>query len=170
MVSNKLTMEYIFYIFVIMVIILEILVYFRNILPSGYMDSVYTILTSFMTMSILIIITKYNDIILKSNITNFKELYLIIHSIFLILPLSILLYIHAKYHGEIQKVKPENIPQYDLYINISTTFLILQSILSLGTILNFNYTTFGMNIILSSIISIISGLLWRNLTYYTTDG
>ena len=139
------------------IISLLVLIFFTDYLPK-YTTYVYTIITVIVILS-------------SSLMMSIKGLYLdkIIYLISFLLPIIILQYTHIKYSDVIEKEK-HNLTIYNRILFITTFLLIIQIILFNFGYLQKNKTYLYSTILLSLLNTFMSGLLWRDVAFFITDG
>jgi NADH:ubiquinone oxidoreductase subunit 2 (subunit N) len=139
------------------IVILLILIYFNNLLPR-YNEYVYIIISVlFMIVSGLILAQKKNFII--------KSVYLAL----ILIPLYLLSYIHLRYKDIINNPNIK-LNKYNTLINASTTLFLFQITIILISFENTNLTSVYGSIILSLLNILCSGLIWRVVAFFITNG
>jgi predicted membrane protein len=155
--DNSLTKENIISSGNIVVIILLILIFFKYYLPN-YTTYVYS------AISVIIFIISGLIISLPGGYT-YKILYILL----LLIPISFLNYTQIRYNKIIQK-ESKHLKLYNTLIHMSTFLLIFQMLLFNNSYNKKNMTHFYGSIILSLISTFFSGLIWRDVSFFITDG
>lgn len=139
------------------IIALLILIFFAGYLPN-YTLYVYTIITVIVILS-------------SSLMLSIKGLYIhkIIYLLSFLSPIIFLQYTHIKYHDVIQQEKP-HLTLYNRILFITTLLLIIQIILFNYGYLQKNKTYLYSSLLLSLFNTFLSGLLWRDVAFFITDG
>lgn len=139
------------------IIALLILIFFSGYLPN-YTTYVYTII------SVIIILS-------SSLMFSIKGLYIdkLIYLLCFLFPIIILQYTHIKYHDVIEKEK-HNLTLYNRILFITTFLLIIQIILFNSGYLQKNKIYLYGTVLLSLLNTFLSGLLWRDVAFFITDG
>lgn len=139
------------------IIILLILNYFRSNLPK-YNEYVYIIASVLFMIITGLILSEQNNLLIKSGYLSL-----------ILLPLYILSYVHIRYRNIINN-KNIKLDTYDSLINTSTTLFLFQIIIMLLSFNSSNLTNFYGSVILSLLNLLCSGLIWRNVAFFITDG
>lgn len=139
------------------IIMLLILIFFAGYLPN-YTLYVYTIITVIVILS-------------SSLMLSIKGLYIhkIIYLLSFLSPIIFLQYTHIKYHDVIQQEK-SHLTLYNRILSITTLLLIIQIILFNYGYLQKNKTYLYSTLLLSLFNTFLSGLLWRDVAFFITDG
>lgn len=139
------------------IIMLLILIFFAGYLPN-YTLYVYTIITVIVILS-------------SSLMLSIKGLYIhkIIYLLSFLSPIIFLQYTHIKYHDVIQQ-ENSHLTLYNRILSITTLLLIIQIILFNYGYLQKNKTYLYSTLLLSLFNTFLSGLLWRDVAFFITDG
>lgn len=156
------------------VVILQILMYFW--LP-GYHTFVYgaclILLIIAGTISFNINMTSLQNNMMGTGSTGLSStstmLYRILYMYLMFLPLGFLQYIQLRYKDEIDHKISEN-TRYKTLLYLVTFGLIIQTIVFYHGLLNHSTTSLYGSVILSLLNLLLSGLLWRDVAFFVTDG
>ncbi len=155
--DNKTSKYYIINSMFFAIFILLFLIYFKNSLPN-YTEYVYIIISVlFMIISGLILSEKQNLIIKISYLS------------MILLPLYILSYIHIRYRDIINDTNIK-LDTYNSLINVSTTLFLFQIIIMLLSFESKNMTNIYGSIIITLCNMVCTGLIWREVAFFITNG
>lgn len=155
--DNKTSKYYIINSIFFSIFILLFLLYFKNSLPEFTQYAYIIISVLFMIVSGLILSEKNNFVIKSSYLS------------MILIPLYILSYIHIKYRDIITNPNIK-LDTYNSLINVSTTLFIFQIIIMLVSFESSNITNVYGSLIISLCNIVCSGLIWRDVAFFITNG
>lgn len=155
--DNKTSKYYIINSIFFSIFILLFLLYFKNSLPEFTQYAYIIISVLFMIVSGLILSEKNNFIIKSSYLS------------MILIPLYILSYIHIKYRDIITNPNIK-LDTYNSLINVSTTLFIFQIIIMLVSFESSNITNVYGSLIISLCNIVCTGLIWRDVAFFITNG
>lgn len=156
-INNKTNKYYIINTLFFTIAILLILIYFKNKLPK-YNEYVYIIISVLFMMISGLMMGEQTNMVIK-----------MIYSAMFLIPMGFLSYIHIRYKDTLTNPNI-NLDSYNSLINISTTLFILQLIIMITSFESSNTTNLYGCLLLSLMNLLCSGLIWRDVAFYITDG